>query len=75
VGDETESQTSNERVGAGLGEREITAWTCFACGGKLIQAHEGDYFHDDDDSTCMENVPVPTSLVESSASGERSPRR
>lgn len=54
-----------ERVGAGLREAQIQDWTCFSCGKKLTQAHEGDYFHDDD-STCFDPIPVPTSLVEPS---------
>jgi hypothetical protein len=56
-----------ERVGAGLREAEVRDWTCFSCGKKLTQAHEGDYFHTDPDSTCFDPVPVPTSLVEVSS--------
>jgi hypothetical protein len=63
-----------ERVGEGLGELDISDWTCFACGGKLTQAHEGDYFHTDAASTCTENVPVPTSLVESSLKADDTSR-
>jgi hypothetical protein len=54
------------RLGSGIREVEISDWTCFSCGGKLIQAHEGDYFHDDDENECVEEIPVPTSLVQSS---------
>lgn len=56
---------TSERAGTGLREAEIQDWTCFSCGRKLTQAHEGDYFHDDD-STCFDPIPVPTSLVEPS---------
>lgn len=56
-----------ERVGVGLREAEIQDWTCFSCGDALSQAHEGDYFHTDPDSTCFDPIPVPTSLVEASS--------
>jgi hypothetical protein len=53
-----------ERFGAGLREAEIQDWTCFSCGGALTQAHEGDYFHTDDNSECINIIPVPMSLVQ-----------
>ena len=49
------------RLGSGIREVEISDWTCFSCGGALTQAHEGDYFHTADDSTCFDPIPVPTS--------------
>ena len=55
-----------ERVGSGIAEGEITEWTCFSCGAKLTQAHEGDYFHTEADSQCTEVIPVPTSLLQPS---------
>lgn len=64
MGETTQKGMGDERVGTGLGELDISDWTCFSCGGKLTQAHEGDYFHTDADSTCTEAVPVPTSLIQ-----------
>jgi len=56
--------TPPERIGSHIAEEDIRYWTCFSCGGKLTQAHHGDYFHTDSDSTCNDTIPVPTSLVE-----------
>jgi hypothetical protein len=61
-GDEDEG--TEERVGTGLTETEIRAWTCFSCGRPLTQAHEGDYFHTDEGSECTNTIPVPMSLVQ-----------
>jgi hypothetical protein len=61
--DDEETDAKDERVGAGLREIEIQDWTCFSCGKKLTQAHEGDYFHAGCGSTCFDPIPVPTSLV------------
>ena len=63
TGEEALRQTC---LGSGIRELEIRDWTCFSCGGKLIQAHEGDYFHDDAEGECAEVIPVPTSLVQPS---------
>jgi hypothetical protein len=57
----------DERIGTGLREAEIQDWTCFSCGMKLTQAHEGDYFHTDSENECGEAIPVPTSLVKVSS--------
>jgi hypothetical protein len=63
MGEQKRTEAGEERVGAGLGELDISDWTCFACGERLTQAHEGDYFHTDPNPACIAAVPVPTSLV------------
>jgi hypothetical protein len=65
--DKPDRITTTECVGSGLREAEIHDWTCFSCGGALTQAHEGDYFHTADDSTCFDPIPVPTSLIKLSS--------
>ena len=59
----SESNEPHERLGAGLRESQIQDWTCFSCGERLTQAHEGDYFHTDSENKCRDAMPVPTSLV------------
>ncbi len=59
-------RTPTEQIGSHVAEEDIRDWTCFSCGGKLTQAHHGDYFHNDPDSTCNDTIPVPTSLVDGS---------
>jgi len=58
-----ETDERDERLGGGLREAEIQDWTCFSCGDALTQAHEGDYSHTDSENECVEEIPVPTSLV------------
>jgi hypothetical protein len=65
--DEGKRAMKDERLGTGLREAEIQDWTCFSCGKKLTQAHEGDYFHTDSENECVEEIPVPTSLVKVSS--------
>jgi len=65
ISETSHSEAGEERVGAGLGELDISDWTCFACGERLTQAHEGDYFHTVPNPACTGAVPVPTSLVRS----------